>query len=129
MRVTVIGISWILVIPRCCVDEGVRQKVVLLDVVTSLACDVWSADALAINSVAILIERAANITSALFTAIGIARAETVSVRRAGVAAPSRDVAFAVALPVEWIADRAAAHHGAAIVAVAGRAAVGIVGVK
>jgi len=82
-----------------------------------------------INSVAILIERAANITSALFTAIGIARAETVSVRRACVAAPSRDVAFAVALPVEWIADRAAARHGAAIVAVAGRAAVGIVGVK
>jgi hypothetical protein len=57
-----------------------------------------------VNSIAILIERAANIASALFTAIGIARAETVGVRRAGVAAPSRDVALAVALPVEWVAD-------------------------
>lgn len=104
MRVTVIEIIWILVIPRCCVDEGVWKEVVLLDVITSLACDVWSTDALAVNSVAILIERATNIASALFTAIGIARAETVGVRRAGVAAPSRDVALAVALPVEWVAD-------------------------
>ena len=84
---------------------------------------------LTINSIAVLIERATNITSALFTAISVTGAQAVRVRRASIAAPSRDVALAVALAVEWIANGAAAGHRAAIVAVTRGAAVGIVGIQ